>query len=343
MQIQSLLYQQIAIDEERKKSAPLLDYTVEFIPNRKGELKRIPIEMRLFRGFQSALFALSSKWIIKYQADCDQDDIHPILRESWALDLLAQSGISPKLLFVSPAVALPFDYTSKTDFTMGADWRRDCVLSGGVVRYMVMERLGNTIGQVVREKKLPLLDALKFTVSLIEVLKTLHDTYRVVHGDVHSLNLIAEDDFQVKLIDFGRSIFHSEIKRSPTNEPLQSVHYYLSPFELMGFTESFRDDVIRALQTLAFMIHGDAYPDHCDALTPRKMLEFKQDAFIYELPGQEDVIKTAVGGVKLKRLFVRQSLAIALNRARSVHDPLERPPYEEIISALQSAQKEISP
>ena len=338
-ELKELLADQAKQDLANEASPPLLEFPVE-ITNKGIEVQ---ITEWIYKSFQSSVFFAGKTRVVKYQSDCDNEVIHPILKESWALKAVMGSGLVPVLLAVSPAVSLPLWYTSKTGFEMTPAERKNCRQKGGVVRYIVTERLrGTHLGHLIASsgphKRLSVHDAVELGIKLIEGLRVFHDQFQVVHGDIHAMNVMVDDDWNIKFIDFGRSKFGHEVKDDPIRAYGQYVHCYFGLHESMGYEESFRDDLFRAIQMIAYMMNGRVWMDRCMSLNsdPDRLMDFKENAFIFDVPGTADVIGIATKGVVFRKLRVRKALAEVLSLVRGIKKASDRPSFERIDYLLKT-------
>ena len=337
--VKLLLRQQAELDENNRLFTPLLEFVADFIAPGEMIVPRIFIH----KSGQSATFSLlhDPPRVIKYQANCGNDNIHPVLRDGWALQRLESSGFVPKLYFVSPATPLRYNYTVKTNFKLEAEKRHTCVnTEHEVVRSIVLEHVGESVSRYLGGgKRLTLKEALRFGVSLIEILRRLHDEFTMVHGDIHMGNVIRNEKGDIKLIDFGRALYKEEIKDTLISHKIEKAHCFYGLHEVEGFTRSFTDDLLRALFGVAFALNGTSWLDVCLGLSGEakraESIEFKSKTFVFELESLPKVMLEDLSGDLVKYEAIKAELAEVLAIARADRKPSDRPPYEHIISLLQ--------
>jgi hypothetical protein len=332
--VKALLERQVRVDERNAMFYPRLDLLTEMTPSETVSPTGV-----LARSMHAVVLAIDNKRVLKYQTDCDDDVVHPLLRESWTLNILEHTGIVPRVFFVSPAVSVPYDYTQKTAFLLTADQRRRCVVDGGLVRFMVSERIGlslHDIREVLPYKVFSVKTAIGYTLSLVNVLRRLHDEFDIVHGDIHLGNVMLKNEHEVQLIDFGRSSFGVELDNGIHFVKDYHPHCLLGIHETIGFHHSFRDDLFRALISLALMMHGNFWMEYCGGLNmvPDSVLNFKRREFIFRIPSSPDILLAAANFNLAIHARMRQELHRALQAARKVQKTTDRPPYEIVISAL---------
>ena len=342
----SLARNQLEVDHMTgPRFAPLLNYNYEEVPLIDGTIETFLLGDLIAATSTSTIFEIQGKpdLVIKYQADCDRSDsIHPLLRDAWFLGKLNDSGLVPSVLYISPPTPLSMSLTPKTELVMKYSERSKCVENNRTVRFMIFDKIETDVFHYVQDRGADFKNAIEVMIQLVRGLKIIH-SHGVIHGDIHTGNVgimkSKEDPGKANLvfIDFGLA-FHIEEKiDTPDLEGhyLGYIHCLYSPWDLLGYRFSFRDDVFKVLMIGAYIMNGQPWMDYCIGLQNdgEEMLRFKQDSFLFEFPGGRDII----GSLPLRshqKHFVRGKLEDILQSARSVHDINDFPDYDYIINEL---------
>ncbi len=268
--------------------------------------------------------------VIKYQLFCGTgfDKSAPMLTEAFFLKLLEQQPdqITHKLRYMSGPFKAPFDDSEK--FTKVAKTHCDAVdkdeevpLYFDMIQYMITERMGQDLRAYAKDQfELStfndfgdnVANAFRLTAQMIRLLEKLH-ALNIIHGDAHWGNFVFDANHDLKIIDFGRARVidplayktayddnnHQDPRlegfgevQNDSNEANLQVHTYVSMWETYYALPSFRDDVFRVIQTLAFMLHGLDYtsmanlwssPQHKDVKTAYYKYKHLDNIFETEL------------------------------------------------------------
>jgi hypothetical protein len=179
-------------------------------------------------------------------------------------------------------------------------------------------------------------------VKIIQVIRTLHESAGVVHGDIHSGNVCMRDSgtaSEVVLIDYGRAFFIAdhftgdELVRTPGSWN----HALFTPWEIEGLFPGRRDDIFRAMILISTLMNG---PDFHRWLTRlesdvEQSRTVKNGNFFFALPGF-----SPIDGVRIPpamRVKVVRRLGDALNLVRATTVSTSRPDYEGVIAHLEAA------
>jgi hypothetical protein len=306
--------------------------------------------------------------VIKWQSTCAQDShviVPDILRDYWFARIAGSLGVSQQVYYLSPPAKFPKFVPPKMSFAMSeTDWATCAEDFKSSVRFMIMERIQFTVADMIdRTKKavdmmpdilvghdVRFQTALVMASSIVKKLKTLHNHENpIVHGDVHMGNIAirnyhgsavpSEDNFV--FIDFGKAFFNEEFDGKPAKGDFWGPTCMYSSFNYNGFRSSFRDDVYRALLTTAFLMN--------DGRTLRVACAQRQEAgtissfhgieFIFDPPtGNRDIVKLAFPRIAAdKKARIRSHLGEALRLARAVPTVNDKPDYDGITGALESA------
>lgn len=213
--------------------------------------------------------------VIKYQAYCGDLYFQPvegIPNEARFLQLLSGTGIANKYLYFSRGVELPANLVQVPPGKLRTVTKcdpRTSLRDTPLIRYLITERVGKSLAQVLREGgPVPIDRAIGIGTEMLKLIQRIH-RMDIIHGDVHPGNFAYSlgDSNQLLLIDFGRAnIIDDLIPRSdpPVPSPLTTddvqCHAYTSPWESRRLKPSFRDDLFRVLLVMAELIHGPAFP-----------------------------------------------------------------------------------
>ncbi len=219
--------------------------------------------------YQVKLPRAEKAWAIKYYAFCSSDDgshaaEDSIARETLTLQLLnrLEPEVAPEHLLTSDAIRiLPEAGKGKLFYEPPPCASRDFPL----VRYMIMERVSSTLFKLLdHHGQIPFPIATAMTLQVVRLLRKMH-AHNIVHGDIHVANVAIRNrgPKQLVLIDFGLSR-HGELVESSAYSPPQPerrlwCHGFISSWESLGWLSAFRDDIFRAIQMMAILIHGIRY------------------------------------------------------------------------------------
>ena len=330
----------LIVDEEelnrmRSGSRPNMYTDFERIPN--GGLVTLDHHNSI-TTLTSSIFSVARNptLIAKYQVDCfdtDREGIHPLLKDYWFLRRLSALKVTPAAFYLSNASPLPFRNTLKSGFRMTVKDRAECFRSGGKVRFMIMEKVGESLHFMSRRYPngmVPLANVLSLGSKMIEMIRKLHDEGQVVHGDIHAGNICfsRRGSSSLRLIDFGRAnlVTSAEDGVKPLNrEPFTWSDPLLSHWNIEGYRETRRDDVFKIFIVMAMLMNGRTYIPHLkDTLTSQAAYEFKRDGNIFKIPG------TSIEGWTERTESVLSEI-LAIVRATELD---ARPDYESILSKL---------
>ena len=286
----------------------------------------------MYRGYESVVYSArtirnsTNDLVVKYQAMCSdlgKAMLHPLVTDYWFLNEAFELGIAPQPLFLSPPILLG-DMMEKSGrkipFRMTPSELDDCIEDGGVVRFLVMQKSRGVSLAEYRQRFtdgiLPIHVASDIMLSIIHVLRHLHEAGLIVHGDIHLGNIMIEQDangkYLVSLIDFGRAM---RDYRNLSNDRIDMQGYWshqlCSPWQMDGRAWARRDDVYKAVAMFGAMINPyEYYVREAEFLKSggiAKAIRIKRNAFFFVLPppvitpdqvfnSQYDSIAVALGG-----------------------------------------------
>ena len=293
-----LLMQAQQVQEERFPRASNLYTTVEnLVDPMTGLTNSFSLGRLISQRLESVVYEVAGyphrqNLVVKYQANCHVDEIHPLILDFTLLQLGFDNGISPAPLYLSPPSPMIALQTPKTIFTMSQRARKGCADSRGMVRFMVMERVGRCLADIYAERPPSIPDAFRVARRVTQLVQILHERTGTYHGDIHAGNIcfplgVAETDFnQLILIDFGSG----DSKDTESDEIFRPAFSYrhpaLTPWQMIGYKFSRRDDVYKAVYTAANLINGETRTrDFISGLTQEQQFHWKLTGAIFRIPG----------------------------------------------------------
>ena len=243
------------IDASNDEYTPRL---ANYYYERVRDLGDVELGQVLGRSVNGVVFALSShpEYVIKFQANCDRHEkaVHPLLMDYWLGVEAAALNVSAKPIFVSPAAPLMGTTGPKVSFGMSEDNFDTCASLGGVVRFMVMERMNSCMKEVFPDPNLG--QAIVVGMQAIHLLAPLHQA-GIFHGDIHSGNICESpsDPGMLRLIDFGLGGFIDD-ETNPAAVTKMKPHQLLTEWQLLGCPFSRRDDIYKTIELIATMAIG---------------------------------------------------------------------------------------
>ena len=368
LDLATLQAQQIVDDAENARYKPVLYQVFEEIP---PPVCRREVGAYIASSHYSTVFALSparSRYplVIKYQGDCDTgaDATHPLLIDYWFARAASEHGLSPTPLFISPprrmirycevlshcvgpAASKIFledhGILNKLQFNVFNDdasvQARRC-MANGQVRYMVMERVGECLDSRLTNPLSPP-EAVRVGIRVIRMLEELHQTARVIHGDIHPGNICSilggDPLTDLVFIDFGYASAVSDEGKCDGEKECLPAHPALTPWQLGNYGFNRRDDVFKAVYMIAGLMFGNLLERN------RKSICNRPDAVT-----SKEAYAACVYMWKTKGFFFNPIKSI-----RQVHDALmgvhhmvmnlthvtDAIPYPAIITGLKKAHK----
>lgn len=260
-------------------------YNARIVPNLPHGVKETPIKRARIEGKDAAVIKYYNDC---FERSIHQvPAVHPLVHEFAVMRTLSGYGIVPEVEYVSPEADLgraggrmsPASSTSsdserltpsnrvKTQSWVNITPER-CAALGTKIRFLVMDEVGMSVSAYMQERarNLPvshLADILRISIKIMDLLNRLHNR-GFVHGDFHggnvafrrrtddpsSIDAVADD---LVLIDFGLAEFFID-KVGATSFSFKRRDLglrLLSPWHLEDTRLGPRDDVFRALETIA--------------------------------------------------------------------------------------------
>ena len=342
--------------DESDRPAPNLIEEFEEVPG----LGRLTLDYSIGTERYSRVFAVKEdpNIVIKYQTNCDllRQSVHPLIVD-YVFSNIAADAFSEfeelsrpvmKPLYLSPAALFPVTSTRKTSFAMTVSEWEKCKNHHATVRFVVLPRAMQCLNKLrMSEKTNQLHSLLNAGALLVRTIGHLHNVAGIIHGDIHAGNICFLKTGQVVLIDFGKAGFVEEEEHAASRPDLKYVHPAQSPWQMAGFRSARRDDIFKALFTLADSVHQGKLFEHAIALYSKKNFEelkkFKAEDFFF-ITATRDPIADAAKDAPLSdesTAHIREQLEQALALVRgleTVDTPID---YDGIRARLLDAASQI--
>jgi hypothetical protein len=319
--IEEMLWSQVAYDRAHIGYVPLMVATRERIPEKVW----VTLAEVLHSGHHSAVFSIveHDDIVIKYEAECNPGLVHPLVYD-FRFGLKASSlGISPRPIFLSPPARVPPTQTFKTPFGWTPQEGAKCFRDGGLIRFMILPKLGVCYNQVDRTT-LSTRHVFQLGLIVLEHLSEMH-RHKFFHGDIHAGNICRsrESGGDILLIDYGRADNTEEIIEGDREEAYRYVHPALSPWELQGHQPSPRDDIFKLLFTLVDLLVLDFDSSYSSFSGPR-LFEWKSSGEFLD----------SIDYSKYPEQF-KPKMREIFDMIISIDSPLGVIPYQELDIALR--------
>jgi hypothetical protein len=316
----------------------------------------IKLERILGQTESNTIYAAGERFAIKYNAHCvgadGQDGAFsdPLALESDFLNAVNRNApqVAIRQHYLSPTVAIP---KSTKGFGKLAHAPPKC-RSPAHVRFLVVERVSATLWNLLPgNKAFPVNVVAAMGIQLVRLLRQLH-ALNIAHGDIHLSNVAVSkrDPAELILIDFGLARRpRSDISRDHTL-PIW-CHEYISPWESLNWGRSYRDDMFRAIQLLAILLHGKEYGKALGRVCTEDSAPAKKRYFIH-LKSKENLFHTTFN-VGDPNMPVKYHIPPSSHRGRQISlfaqllrvvrmpaTPSEKPDYdiiEQILTQLVDA------
>ena len=336
---------------------------IEYSP--LGELE---IGKLIYQGLESTIYTIIGfpDLLIKYQANCDEirdsaeinePVLHPILTDYWYASEATRVGLAPDVVFVSPPAFLCREPVGRCAFLTTPEKYMRCFENWGTVRYMIMRKLGGQdlfkYRSQFQQGIIPVKDALRVGAAILEMLKRLHLTAKIAHGDIHSRNIIAlheasEGNNGLVLVDFGRAFRLMQNQTNAKRYPRGRYRHFLyTHWQYEGFQVGARDDVMKAVQVVAQLMNPLSYMDYENFLTmtnPIASQSFKTSGFIFVRPPFQNhtnpydpVALLAIP--EESKDYLKNQLGWILQHVRNLTDVNQLPNYDELITVFEVCRR----
>lgn len=256
--------------------------------NRKGynldvtPLGGMRLEKQIHESADGKVFYASIgdiSYVVKYVNDCGirlrgENQEHPLVTESLFLAKLNETGIAPRVYYLSPPGVLE-GHPNKvedlllprhaTEFLM--DNLEECLEVGTNIRFLVQERVGVSLPVYIfssilltkepsREENRRIL---KLFAKSVELLERLHKE-GIVHGDIHLGNIALansnNEEEELVFLDFELArLMAADNNLKRMGKPWEHLNMrLLSPWQLEGAIIGPRDDMYRLLINTANLL-----------------------------------------------------------------------------------------
>jgi hypothetical protein len=298
---------------------PMLSYwssNEEMVPITIFNLLEVTMENHpIYKQGTTAVYNLKEYdyLVIKYYTYCYKtaEKFDPVATEATFMKLLQPLNISPKVVYVSAPTIVPIpafrnQSSGKVQQTTCDEYDGSGQYDGSI-RYMIMEKVGESLYSIMLKSKggrIPFRQAIKYGIKMIELLKKLH-SHNIIHGDAHLGNLATRLDNpnELMLIDFGRAEYvgPTEIAnaRGATDfcTNTDQFHPFYGKWEIKNCKPAFRDDVYRAVEMTAVIMHGQSHLNFFNTLPGNNKAvygDLKNSANFFNIPN-----KSTIGKVKV--------------------------------------------
>jgi serine/threonine protein kinase len=338
------LQDQLKVDAEKIEFQPRINDMTEVT-----EIGTVQLGDVVHRGHSTTIFKIvgDDTKLIKYQVHSEQisSTLHPLLADAWYMNEAHEAGVGPRVLAVSPPSLLCEKQQGKCKFRMTPKEYQICTQRQCTVRYMIMERVGGiNLYQLKIQRKLEMTYIFRIGVNLISKLWKLHTEALVVHGDVHSGNvmLVQQPDgrYTIRLVDFGRAFrYRQNITTQRVNKPGFWFHYLLTSWQMRGYAWAARDDIARAIQIIAQLMNPvEEYGNYEKGFEKSgivTMLVWKEQQDWFSMPNF-DPIENLPGINEETKAKIRDCLDGILHIVRNlgINDPI---PYDDIMDFFEMA------
>jgi serine/threonine protein kinase len=184
-------------------------------------------------------------------------------------------------------------------------------------------------------------------------LKILHEEGGIIHGDIHSGNVMVTSlsrDPKIKVIDFGRAVALEDIERlvemsraknDPRilldGEPFGYNHEFYSPWELRGLYPGKRDDVFKAVLAIMYSVTGPRTVGLLEDSVRndiRECARMKEEGSLFKL-NDGPILVNSLGVNENDETVIWRELDEILTLARSPEHIDSVPDYDGIISRFE--------
>ena len=185
-------------------------------------------------------------------------------------------------------------------------------------------------------------DAILVGREIISLLRRLHEEVGIVHGDIHTPNIMIElnvpsKTFRLHLIDFGNSftLSNTTLPETPIYSAGLWFHELFSQWQIDGFAWGRRDDVIKAIQTIAHLMNSFEYFQLENGIARQgyqALQRWKMEGNWFILDDESDPVEAlAVSNDNKRQIYEMLKYILRLARGMQIN---ERPPYEEFIGVM---------
>ena len=354
--LREIVVNQTRIDAENNEYTPRIADEADVLFGEHTILGDVTFDKVIHRGGLSVVYTLKEhpNLLIKYAADCEVGNFpHPLIQEYHYMRKASEHGLSPDAVFLSPPSLLCGEKIGKCGFKSSNSFFTNCRDNEKkTLRYLIMEKHNGTslFGfrrrmAISPEGQAGVSNAVILGIHMIHLIKKLHTEANIVHGDIHSPNIMVSfneesRNITLQLIDFGRAFRRPDtfVMDAPTfgrTGPLNGlIHPLLTSWQMRSYPWAARDDILRAVQTIATLMQPFEYVDFEQRMTRNvtAIYEWKESKNWFISPFWDPIANIPDISVETKEKINEYLLAF-LNMARSlrINDHI---PYDPLISLL---------
>jgi serine/threonine protein kinase len=173
-------------------------------------------------------------------------------------------------------------------------------------------------------------------VQMMKILKILHER-GIIHGNVRFDNFIEQGGGELLIANFDYAVRAADSIDHVRN-PVEGWEWFLSPWEIIEEPLSVRDDVYRAILSLAVLMNGPEYVNILEfAMSAGKSeaFDYKLYEFIFSIEGTPSPFETTEFSDIMKAQII-EYLDKILECVREMDDVQAKPNYDLIIHYLRT-------
>jgi hypothetical protein len=291
---------------------------------------------------------------LRYMHDCREDGIpvtpHPNLKLMWYADEAISAGLNLTWipLFVSPPVPMPLVASGKARFSLTPSQQTSCRISGATVRFAVLSVRETEDVRILMRADLSMprthryVLGMQLGIKLIRHLQLLHSR-NILHGDMHpGYARIVRIPQGVQFVLDNSGVSSSWILPDGFSEdPIIPAHSatFLSPWELMFRSYTKRDEIFRAILTIANWICYYDYEVVQSIMPIDAMINWKFYGNIFVVPEKHGVgvILDPLNELSLtpdSLAYIRGCFERIMKLARG--DDIANPQYDLLIEEMRN-------
>lgn len=378
---------QVAWAASRIELTPFGEYRMH-LPVLSRTHRSVVVELRSLELRMVYQKPLTPEFLVaKYTNDCLDRDAgfvkgfqNVIENEFRFLAAMNETGLAPNVYYLSEPILVGTDLGTKTLSTFVEKFPKECASSS--VQFVLMDKVGSSLARYFLNPNRLLseyiVEVLTVGVQLIRLVQNLHE-FGIIHGDIHAGNVAFREhplnNFGPERYLIGRDglVFldfeQAQFVPSRRVRIMQGNRILLSPWQLANHRLGFRDDVFRAIQTIADLLTGGSYLNGIEAVFKIREDRMRATAGIEFMENQhkamaelEGHLDTMMRTLKLETPFIsgmppflsglslanRLKIRLALNRdirslLRDLDSPNVVPDYDQIAHILARLISEIHP
>jgi serine/threonine protein kinase len=304
-------------------------------------------------------------YAIKYSAFCTGvDRVLGLFPDPIALEAHFLAAVNAG----APDAAVEFYHSASVEATFDALPKLEHLLPScpddkpAAIKYIIVERAFTVLSRLLATHQsfsLPTVAALGL--QMTRLLRRVHDL-GIAHGDIHLGNVAVSVRRRLILIDFGLA---RRVQPGSITQRAKGLLWcvgLISPWEILHWNASYRDDIFRMVQLMAFLLHGGAYAKVIENICSSQHTKYDDLTHFYHYKTRANIFDTVVrvpteGGLHVSHEYsiadprsrvlpsdqvrVTQLLADLLAVVRAPATPYTKPDYdriEQILIEVRNAQ-----